>query len=480
MAATPFQSPACKTCKKRRIKCDLQKPKCYRCVKRGLECPGYDRIEPFVVFTPKRPYKAKALAKHRDSDNPTLPDAIASGPMFRIQLYSSFLDVYFPTSVDDAWHSVVTSWPTQPASTDLFQKSLTAWACISLGTSKCDQSLLLYGIRLYNQAIPIMSNMMRRDPYHDDIIYSLIIWTELESHYFPDGLYAWVAHWRAFKTLLKYQHQRPYPTNEAMRFIFNPFQKVITILAIMTDGISPEQHNEIMCSSETSSPLDDLLRFSASSAMLFNVLHTTPSTHDLCSSLLESCIKQRESMRTWYIWRQADIGEVFPCNADEETSNRDLPPTDDLFGPASQFVSLDSARIHMMFFNAMRLVHILIPQAIALVSSHAQDYVPDEDNFVLEGYYADQIARSIAFCLRDKNRACLTHLSILLLGQISQTYIKMQSSERIAWCQGLLTIISHLGFSSASHRKTIMLEEWNRAQMNGSQRRHTSQVVLAR
>ncbi|KAJ5983055.1 hypothetical protein N7481_005154 [Penicillium waksmanii] len=25
-----------------------------------------------------------------------------------------------------------------------------------------------------------MSNMMRRDPYHDDIIYSLIIWTELE------------------------------------------------------------------------------------------------------------------------------------------------------------------------------------------------------------------------------------------------------------------------------------------------------------
>lgn len=132
------------------------------------------------MFTPNRPYKAKALAKHRDSDTPTLPDAIASGPMFRIQLYSSFLVVYFPTSVDDAWHSVVTSWPTQPVSTDLFQKSLTAWACISLGTSKCDQGLLLYGIRLYNQAIPIMSNMMRRDPYHDDIIYSLIIWTELE------------------------------------------------------------------------------------------------------------------------------------------------------------------------------------------------------------------------------------------------------------------------------------------------------------
>jgi hypothetical protein len=142
-----------------------------------------------VVFTPNRPYKARALASIRDSDNhiplvqhecPTLPDAIAFGPMFRIQLYSSFLDVYFPTRVNDAWHSVVTSWPTLPASTDLFQKSLTAWACISLGTSKCDQTLLQHGIRLYNQAILLMSSMMRRDPYQDDIIYSLMIWTELE------------------------------------------------------------------------------------------------------------------------------------------------------------------------------------------------------------------------------------------------------------------------------------------------------------
>lgn len=395
--------------------------------------------------------------------------------MFRVQLYSSFLDVYFPASVDDAWHSVVTSWPTQPASTDLFQKSLTAWACISVGTTKCDQALLQYGIRLYNQAIPIMSDMMCRNPYQDDVIYSLMIWTELESHYFSDTAF-WVSHWKAFGALVKeQQRKRQSPTNESMRHIFDPFQKIITILAIMTGGISCEQHNYIMCSSEMS-PLDELLRFAASSAMLFNMLDTIDP-----SLLLKNCIAQRESMMAWYQLRQTDIGKVSSCDTDEETSYRDFAPTsEDLFGTASRFVSLDSARIHMMFFNAMRLVHILIHQANRLLSSHAHEYLPDEDNFLLEGFYADQIARSIAFCLQDKNRACLAHLSILLLGQISQTYIKMQSSDRIEWCQDVLTMISHLGFSSAGHRKTIMLDEWDRSQVDRGHRRHTPYAMPTR
>lgn len=235
-----------------------------------------------------------------------------------------------------------------------------------------------------------------------------------------------------------------------------------------------------MCSNETSL-LDELLRFSASSAMLSNLLHSVDLSDSVsCSSFLESCIAQQESMRTWYRLRQTDIGELLSCNTGEETSYRDLRPTDDLFGPASQFVSLDSARIHMMFFNAMRLVHILIHHAKTLVSPHVHGDLPDEDNVLLEGFYADQIARSIEFCLRDKNRACLAHLSILLLGQISQTYIKMQSVERIAWCEDVLLKISHLGFSSASHRKIIMVEEWNKAQMIRGRRRHELKAIPAK
>lgn len=144
-----------------------------------------------MIYTPSRPYKA--LASMRDSegriqffqhDFSALPGLFSQGPMIRTQLYSSFLDIYFPASVDDPWYSVVTSWPTQPASTDLFQKSLTAWACISLGKTKGDKDVLQYGVRLYNQAIPLMSCMMRQDPYQDDILYSLMIWTELEVSLF--------------------------------------------------------------------------------------------------------------------------------------------------------------------------------------------------------------------------------------------------------------------------------------------------------
>lgn len=143
-----------------------------------------------MVFTPNKPYET--LASVRGSENqfqlvddasPTLPGFIPLGPMFRVKLYSSFIDQNFPSRVEDPWYSVVTGWPTQPANTDLFQKSLTAWACVSLGKSKDDQALLQYGITLYNQAIRLMSNMMRRDPFQEDIVYSLIIWTELEVRF---------------------------------------------------------------------------------------------------------------------------------------------------------------------------------------------------------------------------------------------------------------------------------------------------------
>jgi len=126
----PFQSRGCRTCKRRRMKvwriptqqrqavanhkiqCDQQKPQYLRCQKRGLECLGYDEPRPFVIFTPNKPYQTLAsitgsvnqmrFARSKYSD---IPGNMSPGPMIRAQLFSSFLGVYFPTRVDDAWYS---------------------------------------------------------------------------------------------------------------------------------------------------------------------------------------------------------------------------------------------------------------------------------------------------------------------------------------------------------------------------------------
>ena len=118
-----------------------------------------------------------------------------------------------------------------------------------------------------------------------------------------------------------------------------------------------------------------------------------------------------------------------------------------------------------MLYNAMRLVQDLISRVNFLVLTNMDPLHLCENDILLEVFYADQIAQSIPFCLQDRNRTCLAHLSILLLGQISQTYIKARSSEKIAWCIDTLNVIHRLGFSSAGHRKAMMLDEWNRTQM---------------
>lgn len=230
----------------------------------------------------------------------------------------------------------------------------------------------------------------------------------------------------------------------------------------MTDGISPKQYNYIMLSNEDS-PLDELLRLSASSAMLSSALgEADPFKHDSCQSLLENCIVHRETVLAWYKRRQPDIGEI------EGLLFSQLPPTDGLFGPAYQFPSLHSSRLHLLFFNAMRLLHPLISQAKSLILSHIPADPLEDIDLLIESYYADQIARSIPFCLRAENRACFAHISVFLLGQISQTYTKMRSSDKFTWCQCVLDIIADLGFNFASHRKAMMLEEWAQAGLSRS------------
>lgn len=233
----------------------------------------------------------------------------------------------------------------------------------------------------------------------------------------------------------------------------------------MTDGISAEQHDDIMCSSEAT-PLDELLRLSASSAMLFNSMEMIDITDcDVLSSLLANCITQRELNLAWYDQRQADIGEALFCHTSDNILGHNLPAFGELFGPVLQFSSLDSARLHVMFYNAMRLVQDLISRANVLILTNMDTLHLCENDTLLEIFYADQIAQSIPFCLQDRNRTCLAHLSILLLGQISQTYIKARSSDKVAWCIDTLKVIHSMGFSSAGHRKAMMLDEWNRTQM---------------
>ncbi|KAJ5097993.1 hypothetical protein N7532_004994 [Penicillium argentinense] len=236
----------------------------------------------------------------------------------------------------------------------------------------------------------------------------------------------------------------------------------------MTDGISNEQSSEIMAFRRDDTPLDQLLRLTTTSSVLSNVANTIDSSDNhACQCFLEDCLAQRDRILAWYSRWENDIGGSPALLEGHGFPFSNLSPTDDLFGSAYFFSSCDNARLLLIFFNAMRLVHPLIYQAKALVSPYAHNKLFDDEDYLLEGYYADQIARSIPYCLRDEHQSCFAHLSVILVTQLSKTYIDLRSPGRFMWCQEGFEVIASIGFICASHLKAIMLERWIRAGLPG-------------
>ncbi|KAJ5702384.1 hypothetical protein N7488_009932 [Penicillium malachiteum] len=65
----------------------------------------------------------------------------------------------------------------------MLEKSISALSCIYLGKIKGDDSILRYGVGLYNEGIRILANKLRRGILDDDVLYTTVIFQVLESWY---------------------------------------------------------------------------------------------------------------------------------------------------------------------------------------------------------------------------------------------------------------------------------------------------------
>ncbi|KAJ5515995.1 hypothetical protein N7527_007555 [Penicillium freii] len=63
MVGVGGRSKGCRTCRRRRVKCDEEKPLCHRCQKGGFECEGYVEFAQFIDETSRlRKRAARRLA----------------------------------------------------------------------------------------------------------------------------------------------------------------------------------------------------------------------------------------------------------------------------------------------------------------------------------------------------------------------------------------------------------------------------------
>jgi hypothetical protein len=114
-----------------------------------------------------------------------MPQFVAEGPAMRSQIFSEFANIYFPQSIDtsynlDVWHYLISGFSALPKKTQMLDKAIAALACFYLGKLRNDKRLFHHGILLYNSAIRHLSTMMSQNNYCDDIVYTTIVFQEIE------------------------------------------------------------------------------------------------------------------------------------------------------------------------------------------------------------------------------------------------------------------------------------------------------------
>jgi hypothetical protein len=114
-----------------------------------------------------------------------LPHAVAPNSMIGSQLFASYLNGYFPSKVRptcllDTSYIIISGIHELPQKSSMLEKASSALSCVFLGKLYRDEALLRYGLRLYNRAIQEMSKALTRRAYSDDIVYTCMLFGQIE------------------------------------------------------------------------------------------------------------------------------------------------------------------------------------------------------------------------------------------------------------------------------------------------------------
>ncbi|KAJ5683617.1 hypothetical protein N7462_006782 [Penicillium macrosclerotiorum] len=468
MGGNPWHSKGCLSCRKRKVKCDKQEPECARCMKRGIPCPGYENNRIFLHQTSIQPEKSANLdnqvnqGRQQPQENQhgrasqlqylsrarpvVLPQTVPSAPEKRDQLFAAYLTTYFPVEVVDSWHFLISGLAQLPQKPRCWKRP---WQP-SLAS-------------IWGSAIRSMSNMIHREIYHDDIVYCGIMFQELEAYYCPDGLQAWLAHVAGTEALIrKYRYNAS--TNPLMRIVYNKFQKLRIMFSMAAMNMTAEEYECVMQPGDDG-PLDELIRLYADFSSLFIALQDAGrSNYETRQAVLHRCLAHRDRVLEWYERSKDVIGGPPLLFSPAEPLHSSLHSTDALFGPAYRFVSLEHARLHIVFWTALSTLHPLISQAQSLVRpgdhGHGPVNVDLEEDYRLAEFYADQMCRALPYCLQGKMRSCGAQMMVWATSHITKTYTDLQRLEKFYWCQDAFRRIAMLGFDSAARLREMLLHRW--------------------
>ncbi|KAJ5555960.1 hypothetical protein N7513_003602 [Penicillium frequentans] len=188
MVGVPGRSKGCKTCRRRKIRCDLREPQCGQCIKSGRHCEGFEKETAFIHRTlqgilrkgqeqSQRPAPWEMLTAG-DEARPSVTSTVMSqmppqannAAIYIDGMLATFLVTYLPSSsvlppthlfnitVPAPWMQVAIALPRRGP---LLSVALQALCMTKIARVNGDTALLMQGMTVHGKALRAMQTALR-------------------------------------------------------------------------------------------------------------------------------------------------------------------------------------------------------------------------------------------------------------------------------------------------------------------------------
>ncbi|KAJ6109932.1 hypothetical protein N7486_002167 [Penicillium sp. IBT 16267x] len=452
MGGKPWQSTGCENCKKRKVKVGvfpldyvISMPMTrFSAINKSLNVNVYriflhnTSIAEQEEKKKKKPASSRqTIANHTQTQIQTQPrylsrarpvtiqqpTTVHNGPSKREQLFSVYVNTYFPDNVSgstalDPWYSLLSGVSAIPNKPIMLEKAIAAKACIYLGRANQDNNMFYHGLQLYNSAIHHMSLHLKRkrNIYSDELVYTVAVFQQLVL-----------------------QSLSPLQAKKAIDLAADEFP--------------------LSLKSSEDQLVDDLLYLMSEISTLITAITTLEgSDHDACKIVIYDCIMHRQKLFDWY---ESSVGLLGGRPSSCETIITKLPPSAHLFGTPYTFHSLDNARIHTIFWAALSIIQTLIGQAESYLNCLSPAEAATNEQALLAEFYTDEISRSLPYCLADDAKSWGGHTAIYGVAHSCKFYMEFRRRDKFFFSQQAMKLIGDLGSDFAKRVSEMLWYGWS-------------------
>ncbi|KAJ5702385.1 hypothetical protein N7488_009933 [Penicillium malachiteum] len=138
---------------------------------------------------------------------------------------------------------------------------------------------------------------------------------------------------------------------------------------------------------------------------------------------------------------------------------------------------MSTARYHILYWTALMILEMLIHVTLTSMRTASDPELTNNtylshESCTMAEYYADQICRSIPYCLQGKMSSWGTHVILSCMIHLKKPSISLRREAKFQWCQGALQVMKKRGIDIAG-----VLSDLNRGTQRAFEESHMDQAT---